>query len=279
MTFQQQQSAGPALVTGATSGLGRGLALALAAQGWTVLAHGRDKARCDQVVQEIRAAGGDAHPYLADLSSLGETAALAQRVADDRPSLGLLVNNAGVGFGADPGHRELGADGYELRLAVNYLVPVVLTRMLRSPLRAGAAQVVNIGSVGQSPIDFDNPQFTRGYDGTEAYMRSKFALATFTFTIAEEYVPDRVRVNCVHPATFMDTGMVRDAGISPSTSVAQGVDAVLAVVEAGQGDTTGVFFNGARPGRAHAEAYGTEVRERLATLTNQLLTRVDQLAW
>ena len=274
--FDTTPPIGPALVTGATSGLGREVATALAERGWTVLVHGRDEQRCARVVAELRAGGHRAHPYLADLGSLRECAELAQRVAADHPSLGLVVNNAGVGFGADKRRREVSTDGYELRLAVNYLAPVVITRMLRAVLRAaGQAQVLNIGSVGQSPLDLNDPQFTRGYDGSEAYMRSKFALAAFTFATAAQFAQDGIKVNCCHPATFMGTAMTHDSGISPWTSVAEGVESVLTAVRAGQAGQTGLFFNGTRTARASQKAYDRGLQQRLSELTSTLINRVE----
>lgn len=265
----------PVLLTGATSGLGRGVAQALAERGWTVLVHGRDQRRCEELAAELEAAGGAAHPYVADLSSLTETAELGKRVASEHTSLSLLVNNAGVGFGADQRHRETGKDGYELRLSVNYLAPVVLTTLLREPLRAaGDAQVLNVGSAGQSPLDFDDPQFTHGYDGATAYTRSKFALAAFTFATAREYQADGIRVNCVHPGNYMDTGMTHEAGISPMATVGEGVNAVLSAIGEGRSGTTGTFFNGTRPSRASRQAHDGDVQERLALLTGQLLSGV-----
>ena len=269
-------SAATALVTGATSGLGRDVARALASRGWTVLVHGRNPRSAAEAVAEIRAAGGSAEAYVADLSSLRRTAELADQVAADVPALGLLVNNAGAGAGAPRGGRETSEDGYELRLAVNYLAPVLLTRMLR-PLLAAAesAQVLNIGSVGQSPIDFKDPQYTRGgYDGMTAYTRSKFALAAFTFAAAKDYAQDRVRVNCTHPATYMDTGMVRESGVQPWTSVAEGTKAVMYAVRAGRSDT-GVFFEGTGTSKSNRQTYDAGLQQRLAELTGELLGRVD----
>ncbi|WP_079049815.1 SDR family NAD(P)-dependent oxidoreductase [Streptomyces torulosus] len=265
----------PALVTGATSGLGRSLAHALADRGWTVLAHGRDEGRLAAVVDEVRAAGGTAHPYLADLSSLTEAAELGRRVAAEHPSLGLLVNNAGVGAGSDARAREVSHDGYELRFAVNYLAPVVLTRALRAPLRAaGSAQVLNIGSIGQSPVDADDIQFTRRYDGMEAYTRSKFALAAFTFTVAEEYARDGIRVNCVHPANYMDTAMVVEAGVRPWTTVAEGTAAVLHALGEGARGASGQYYNETRRATAHRLAYDPTTQSRLSSLTDRLIAPV-----
>ena len=273
----QRPPTAPALVTGATSGLGRSLARALADRGWTVLVHGRDANRCAAVVDELRAAGGTASPYVADLASLEEAAELGRRVAAEHPSLGLLVNNAGVGAGRDTRRRELSPDGYELRFAVNYLAPVVLTRALRSPLRAaGTAQVLNIGSIGQSPFDPDDVQFTRRYDGMEAYTRSKFALAAFTFTIAEEYARDGIGVNCVHPANYMDTTMVIEAGVRPWSTVAQGTAAVLHALDEGARGASGQYYNESRRAKAHRLAYSTDTQQRLASLTDQLIAPAER---
>lgn len=262
-----------ALVTGATSGLGRSVALALAGQGWTVLVHGRDGTRTAAMVKEIHERGGSARPYLADLASLAQVAALGRAVAADHPSLGLLVNNAGVGAGRPGRGRQESADGYELRLAVNYLAPVLLTRTLGGALRAAPSQVLNIGSVGMSEVDLDDPQFTRRWDGMESYTRSKFALAAFTFATAEEWHATPVHVNCSHPATYMDTGMVRESGVSPWTSVEEGRRAVFHAIEEGR-TSTGLFFNGTHATRAHRRAYDRGVQQRLAELADRLIDAV-----
>lgn len=288
-TAPDRSHAATALVTGATSGLGRDVARALAGRGWTVLVHGRNRQSAAEAVAEIRAGGGSAEAYVADLSSLRRTAELAERIGTDLPALGLLVNNAAAGAGAPLGGRETSEDGYELRLAVNYLAPVLLTRLLRPLLTAaaaaataaGSAQVLNIGSIGQSPLDFRDPQYTRGYDGMTAYTRSKFALAAFTFAAAEDYAQDGIRVNCSHPATYMDTGMVRESGIRPWTSVAEGTEAVLYAVEAGRSDT-GAFFEGAGRSKANRQTYDPGLQKRLADLTGELLARIDGIppgAW
>jgi NAD(P)-dependent dehydrogenase (short-subunit alcohol dehydrogenase family) len=260
-----------ALITGATSGLGRALADALADEGWRVLAHGRNQQRCEEVATQIRSRGGDCRPYLADLASLREVTQLGNQVAADVAGLNLLVNNAGVGAGRPGAGRELSADGVELRLAVNYLAPVRLTELLAGTLRAAGpqAQVLNIGSVGQSPVDRSDPQLERGYDGMTAYVRSKFALAAFTFDLAERW-RGSVNVNCVHPATYMDTAMVRESGVSPWASVATGCAAVLQVIQAGQHQTGG-FYDGAHKGRSHPQTYDPGVQKWLAELAAELI--------
>ena len=257
------------LITGSTSGLGRHVAFELVRAGHTVLAHGRDPGRTERLVDELRAEG-DAEGFVADLGSLAQVRRLGEHVAAAHPDLDVLVNNAGVGSGARGAGREVSADGHELRLAVNYLAPVALTRALLPVLRGSApARIVNVGSAGQEPLDFDDPELTRGYNGVSAYCRSKFALAAHTFTLAGELADSGVSVNVLHPATYMDTTMVREAGVSPWSTVADGAAGVLALTTRELG--TGGYFDGTSPSRAHPDTYKTDVRGRLEAVTDQLL--------
>lgn len=258
------------LLTGATSGLGRYVAFELVRSGHRVLAHGRDAGRTERLVEELRAEG-EAEGFVADLASLGQVRELAAHVAEAYPELDVLINNAAVGAGPHPSERELSADGHELRLAVNYLAPVVLTRALLPVLRANApARIVNVGSAGQEPLDLDDPELTRGYDGLSAYCRSKFALAAHTFVLAAELDGTGVSVNVLHPATHMDTAMVREGGFTPRHTVADGARGVLALATRELG--TGGYFDGTSPSRAHEGTYDPEVRKRLAAVTEQLLS-------
>jgi len=152
------------LVTGATDGLGKALARELAARGASVLVHGRNSARIEESLRELReATGGDrARGYLADLSSGEDVRRLAEAVERDHDRLDLLVNNAGIGGGKEPGRREESADGFELRFAVNYLAPFLLTNLLLPLIRSSEpARIVNVASVGQAPIDFDDVMLER----------------------------------------------------------------------------------------------------------------------
>ena len=153
-------------------------------------------------------------------------AELARRITGP---LDVLINNAGVGFGADRRARETSHDGFELRLAVNYLAPFVLTRRLLArglPTRA----VVNVASIGQQALDLDDLQTTHDYDGVRAYCRSKLALIMFTLDLAHER--PALTCNALHPGTYLDTGMVRAAGITPLGPASEGVDSILHVLGA-----------------------------------------------
>jgi NAD(P)-dependent dehydrogenase (short-subunit alcohol dehydrogenase family) len=153
-----------AMVTGSTSGLGEVVARRLGAMGATVIVHGLNEKRGEEIAAEISKAGpGRAVYYPGDLSSLEQVGALARRVRANHPRLHLLVNNAGIG-GASNDARQESADGHELVFAVNYLSHFHLTRELLPALEAGApARIVNVASIGQRPIDFHDVMMTNNY--------------------------------------------------------------------------------------------------------------------
>jgi NAD(P)-dependent dehydrogenase (short-subunit alcohol dehydrogenase family) len=239
-----------------------------------VLVHGRDGERAAEVVDKISRDGGSAEAVLADLSSLAQVRMLVDRVSGDHGAVALLVNNAGLGAGKPPYRkRQLSQDGHELRLAVNYLAPALLARLMIPVLKDGApARIVNIGSVGQAPVDFADLRMDKGYTGAQAYFRSKFALAVFSFNLAEELRGCGVTVNCLHPASLMNTRMVRESMIPPMSSVNAGREAVmnLAIGPAG-GSGTGRYFDGLREARAHESTYDPAIRSRLGAVTDELL--------
>ena len=200
------------LVTGATDGLGRAVAERLAADGATVLVHGREPVKLASTAHHVREATGNDRisTYLADFSSLGTVRAMAAEVEADNHRLHVLINNAGVGSGKPAGTtRQESDDGYELRFAVNHLASFVLTLRLLPLLRRSApARVVNVASAGQYPIDFDDVMLERAYEGSRAYRQSKLAQIMFGFSLAERVPAGEVTVNSLHPATFMPTKIV-----------------------------------------------------------------------
>ena len=261
------------VITGATSGLGRYLAEQLAAADAQVIVHGRDATRLDRARAEIIASSGNdrVESALADLSSLAQCEALAADLAERYDGIDVLVNNAGVGFGAPDAGRQLSADGYELRFAVNYLAGYHLTRRL-IPVLAG--RVVNVSSVGQEPVDFDDPMLERSYDGVTAYRRSKLAQIMFTFDLAEELRDRGVTVNALHPASLMDTGMVREAGVTGRSTVEEGGTATKRLITDPELDrVSGRYFNGTKESRALDQAYDAAARARLRELSEELISR------
>jgi NAD(P)-dependent dehydrogenase (short-subunit alcohol dehydrogenase family) len=264
------------LITGTTSGLGQELAQALARQGASLLLHGRDADRGPGLVRKIKEATGNHRIqfYRADLSSLAEVGELARQVISDVARLDVLVNNAGVGFGQDASKRELSQNGYELRFAVNYLAPYLLTERLLPLLKASSpARIVNVASVGQAPLDFDNVMFTRGYSGVSAYRQSKLAMIAWTFDLAERLAGTGVTANALHPASLMPTKMVLEAGWQTMSSVEEGLKATLRlVVDPALENMTGEYFDGLSLAKAKAQAYDKQVQQRLAALSQRLVS-------
>jgi NAD(P)-dependent dehydrogenase (short-subunit alcohol dehydrogenase family) len=236
------------LVTGATDGLGRALARELVQAGDTVLLHGRDPQRGEEALAET----GASELFLADFASLDDVRALAEAL----PRLDLLVNNAGIG---SSGGRTESRDGLELRFQVNYLAGFLLTGLLDPP------RVVNVASAGQYPIDFDDVMLTRGYDGSRAYAQSKLAQIMHAFDLAER----GVIANALHPATYMPTKMVVEAGVEPRSTLEEGLRATFALTQ--RTDVSGRYFNGEREARADDQAYDPAARARLRSLSEGYL--------
>lgn len=265
------------LVTGATDGLGKALARDLASSGATVLLHGRSHARLERTLNEIREATGNdrARFYLADFSSLDDVRRLAHEIERDHDRLDVLLNNAGIGGGKRAGRREESADGHELRFAVNYLAPFLLTNVLLPLLRRAApARIVNVASVGQAPIDFDDLMLERGYDGFRAYSQSKLALIMFTLELAKRLRAEGagVTANAVHPASLMNTKMVFESFGYTLSTIEDGVEATLRLAISPELDgVSGRYFDRLREARAHEQAYADEARERLWRVSEELV--------
>jgi NAD(P)-dependent dehydrogenase (short-subunit alcohol dehydrogenase family) len=229
------------LITGSTDGLGHALATELAGRGHRVLVHGRDPARVDDADSETGAAGA----FVADFARLEDVRRLAREVGD----VDVLVNNAGI-IAAE---RRLSEDGIELTFQVNHLAGFLLTLLLLPP------RTVNVASIGQHRPDFDDLMLERGYEAYDAYARSKLCQIMFTFELAERR-PDLV-VNALHPATMMDTKMVRSHYGTSRSTVAEGVESTAALVE--RDDVTGRYFDRLREARADPLAYDEQARRRL----------------
>jgi len=261
------------LVTGSTDGVGRYVAAKLASAGAKVLIHGRDAARGKTLADEIKREGrGEAVFYQADLSSLSGAGQLADAVLADNKRLDIFISNAGIGSQNEGPARQISADGHELRFAVNYLAGFLLAYRLLPLLRASApSRIVNVASLGQHPIDFDDVMITKGYSGSRAYAQSKLAQIMFTIDLAEELKGTGVTVNSLHPATYMNTTMVRAGGITPISTVEQGGEAILHLAEGDDvAGKSGLFFNGMSQARANPQAYDEAARKRLRALSLEL---------
>ena len=263
------------LITGATDGLGKALAVELAHTGAAVLLHGRDDDRGKAAGVEVERATGNHRLgwYNADLADLGQVADLAHRVEADHPHLDALVSNAGIGADVPGGPaRQESVDGYELRFAVNYLAGFSLTRHLLPALLGaardhGSARIVMVSSAGQTPIDFDDVMLTRHYDGWTAYCQSKLAQILFAFDLADELRGRGVTANALHPATYMPTKIVPN----PISTIAEGVEATARLVtDPALELVSGRYFNGLHEAQPNRQADDVVARRRLRELSYEL---------
>ena len=258
------------LVTGATDGLGRGVAADLASRGATVLLHGRSPERLERTLAELRDETGSEklRTYRADFASLAEVRAMAAEVAANEQRLDALVNNAGIGFLPE---REFSQDGVELVLQVDYLAGYLLTRELLPLIQASApSRIVFVASAGQAPIDFDDPMMDQGYDAGRAYCQAKLAQINQTMEMAARLDGD-VAVTALHPSTFMPTKIL-GPGMDPRSTVQEGIDATVRLVADPELEgVSGVYFNVQEAARAMDQAYDPDAQRRLRELSEQLV--------
>jgi NAD(P)-dependent dehydrogenase (short-subunit alcohol dehydrogenase family) len=242
------------LVTGATDGLGRVVARDLAARGISVLVHGRDPERVSAVAEEVGAAG----MRVADFSAL----AAVRELASSLPRVDVLVNNAGL----ISERRVVTGDGLELTFQVNHLAPFLLTTRLleRDPPR----RVVHVASAGQERPDFDDLMLEHGYEPWRAYRQSKLAQIMFAFELAERR-PD-VESTALHPATFMDTKMVRETVGRPHSTVEEGIEATVRLIADRDLDVSGRYFDGLEEAAPDPIAYDAGARRRLWDVSERL---------
>jgi NAD(P)-dependent dehydrogenase (short-subunit alcohol dehydrogenase family) len=202
-----------AVVTGATSGIGRWIAAGLARAGYalTLIARDEDRAAATTAWILARTPAATVEVRIADLSSLSETRAAAAIILRGTPRLDLLVNNAGITCAK----RQVTAEGHEKTLATNLLSPLALTEALLPALQSAApSRIVMVGSStsDKARIDPDNLELTHGWSIRRAYAQSKLALLMTSRTLATRLEGTGVTVNVVHPG-LVATDLVRNGGL------------------------------------------------------------------
>jgi retinol dehydrogenase-12 len=208
------------VVTGATSGIGKATATALARLGAQVVLVARDRGRGEATAAEVAAAGASPPRLeIADLASMTQVRALAGRLgALER--IDVLVNNAGL----MAGQRRVTADGLDEVFAVNHLAPFLLTSLLLGQLTAAApARVITVtsGAHAGARLDLDDPQLERGWESWRAYANSKLANILFTRELARRLEGTGVTANCAHPGVVR-TRFGREARLPMRAAVTLG---------------------------------------------------------
>jgi retinol dehydrogenase-12 len=262
------------VITGATSGIGKAAAIGLARMGATLTLVGRDRARGEAALAEVRTASGNADVdlLLGDLSVQAEIRRLAGELLARRPRIHVLLNNAGV---VNLGYSET-ADGIETVFAVNHLAYFLLTGLLLDRLTASApARIVNVASDAHrwGAIDFDDLGARRRYRGMKVYGSSKLANILFTRELARRIGGSGVTVNCLHPgavATRLGQNNGRIATVltkvlSPFFRTPdQGADTAVYLASSPEVEhVTGGYFVNRHPTRPSRAAHDDAVAARL----------------
>jgi NAD(P)-dependent dehydrogenase (short-subunit alcohol dehydrogenase family) len=198
------------VVTGATSGIGKAAAAALARQGAEIIVVGRDPGRAEATAAAIQADGAPPPKVeIADLARLDQVRALAGRLNQNLDRIDVLINNAGLVLN----ERQVTPDGYEHVFAVNHLAPFLLTNLLRPKLTASApGRVITVSSDAHTAarLDLDDPNLEHGWSSWRSYSNSKLANILFTRELARRLDGTGVTANCLHPGVVR-TGFGRDA--------------------------------------------------------------------
>jgi NAD(P)-dependent dehydrogenase (short-subunit alcohol dehydrogenase family) len=192
-----------AIVTGASSGIGQAAAMRLAADGFEVLAVGRDDAALRKVCDDVAAAGGRAQPIVADVTDEGAPAAIVGRATAIAGGVDALVNAAGII--ASGGVSDTTDEGWDLMLDINVRAPFRLIRACADSLSARRGAVVNVSSVAG----------LRAFPALTAYCVSKAAVDQLTRCAALDLAPRGVRVNAVNPGVVV-TNLHRRGGMDES---------------------------------------------------------------
>lgn len=273
-----------ALVTGANSGLGKAIALALADKGWRVGLVVRDRTRGESALADIRALTGheDLHLFVADLADQSSIRELAAQILARFDRLHLLINNAATAYPA----RRLSPDGIECALAVNHLAPFLLTHLLLEQLKSSApARIVNIGTRIDTAMDFTDLNWERRpYRMMQAYGQSKLGNLHFTFELARRLQGSGVTVNAVFPGIFNSNLGGTDGAQGffwklikillgwALPTPCQAARRVLYIATAPELDgVSGKYFGARRTLRAPAQARDTEANQRLWGISETLI--------
>ncbi len=188
-----------ALVTGASRGIGRAIAIALAEYDFSVACFARDQAKLDETAALITAAGGTASVHIGDVSSDEDLQTLVDEVSALHGGIDVLVNNAGITEGAAA--KNISPERFREVLNVNLVAPWVLSRAVQPVMKArGGGVIINVGSTyGSSGVANNSP-----------YCSSKAGIEGLTRALAREWARDQIRVICVAPG-FVKTDMVGDS--------------------------------------------------------------------
>ncbi len=257
-------------ITGATDGLGRGVVLDLAKEGYSLILHGRKEEKGKALIADIQTETGnkDLVYYNADFAHIDQIKQLAHTVLQNHKELHVLVNNAGLGVETK---RRVSTDGYEMIFQVDYLATYILTKLLTPLLESSApARIINVASAGQAPINFADPLLEKHWDGVQSYCQAKLAQIMLAVEWGTSLLQKGVTINSLHPASYMPTKIVTHM-FRPQSTVEDGVASVVNLVTNPKLEhVSGKYFNRQTETKALSQAYDPGARSQLLQLSEKL---------
>ena len=276
------------VITGATSGIGRAAAEALAAMGARIVMLARNKQRGQAMLTKLR----DCFPlaehsiYYADLLRVAEVKRAAADIAAAEPRIHVLLNNAGAMFAS----RKITPDGFERTFALNHVAPFVLTLGLRERLVAAApARVINTAGALHhlAMLHLEDLRLEHRYDAFYAYAHAKLCCVLFTRELARRWAGKQVTANCVHPGEVATSFGYQAGGLIPyafavihlfGSSPEKGASRIVRLASAREyAGITGCYFYKEQLARPNPQAEDDENAARLWQATARL-AEIERLA-
>ena len=270
------------VVTGGTDGIGKVTARELARKGATVTIVGRNAAKGDSVIRELRGLTGNQaiHFVQADLSLRKGVNAAASQLKERMGQIDVLVNNAGAMFQT----RGVTADGIEQTLALNHLGYFSLTAMVMDLLRAaGEARIVSVASAAHvgAKLDLQDLQNEKTYSGWRAYGQSKLANIYFTYELARRLEGTKITANCLHPGFVASAfgnnngGLMRMLfGLAKNLAAISEDDGARTSIHLASSpevaDVSGKYFDKSRVVSSSPVSYDTDIAKHLWERTESL---------
>ncbi len=261
------------LITGSTDGIGKLTALKLAKYGYQILLHGRNGEKLEQTKVEIKKLSNNASVsgFVSDLSDFDSIEKMIESIASKYSKIDVLINNAGV----FKSKIQSNQNGLDLRFAVNYFAPYLLTNGLIQLLKnSDSPRVINLSSAAQSSVSIEALLGDKQISNQEAYAQSKLALAMWSFAFAK--ANSEILTIAVNPGSLLNTKMVKEAYGQHWSSADKGANILYELATSEKySKSDGNYFDNDRGSfnTAHNDAYDHEKIVRLLSETKKIVNR------
>ncbi|TGM05221.1 SDR family NAD(P)-dependent oxidoreductase [Leptospira jelokensis] len=269
------------LVTGATDGIGRVCVQSFAKSKHELILVGRNRDKLSALVSSLQVQGVKVHSYVADLSLVKDTFALAETIRNQHPKIDVLLNNAGAYFDK----RTVTNEGLESTFALNHLNYFILSLGLLPSLKAAEqGRIINVASRAHEGVelDFKDLLAENQYSGWKQYQRSKLMNIYFSYELAERLNQTKITVNCLHPG-FVKTkfGQNNEGLAKILLTFAQNIFAIsedkgaetsiFLATDPSLSSTSGKYFVKKKESKSSPVSYDKTARRNLWTYTEDLL--------